>query len=177
MTEFLVDKKDRRASLQDIYNKMIYQNKIYKVKKYKNNGNFDMHFTGKRIADKNIYDLNNNELSTLIQNLIGNDIKKKSNRNFETRSYEEQYRDYLRMGRINSYDDYDDYLDDEEEEEIRSRVYIKDKHKKIYDYLYDSTKYEALLFRGLEYLDEDELQVRLNGEEIESHSKAKRLVK
>lgn len=177
MTEFLVDKKDRRASLQDIYNKMIYQNKIYKVKKYKNNGNFDMHFTGKRIADRNIYDLNNNELSTLIQNLIGNDIKKKSNRNFETRSYEEQYRDYLRMGRINSYDDYDDYLDDEEEEEIRSRVYIKDKHKKIYDYLYDSTKYEALLFRGLEYLDEDELQVRLNGEEIESHSKAKRLVK
>ncbi len=177
MTEFLVDKKGKGASLKNIYGKMIYQNKVYKINKHKTSGIFDMSFTNKRIEDKNIYDLNNNELSTLVQNLITNDIKKKSNHNVDRRSYEEQYRDYKRSGRTSYYDDYENYDDYDDYEEIKPKVHVKEKHKKIYDYLYDSTRYNALLYRGLEYLDEDELQERLSGKEPEKVEKAKRLVK
>ena len=173
MTEFLLDKKGKGASLRSVYNKMVYQNKVYKLNKYKNNSTFDMHFTNKKIEDKNIYDLNNNELSTLVQNLISNDMKKKNTRKIDTRSYEDQYRDYKRTGRIDGYDDYDDYDDYEE----KQKVHVKEKHKRIYDYLYDSTRYDALLHRGLEYLDENELQERLTGIEKEPEVKVKRLVK
>ena len=175
MTEFLVDKKGQGASLKSIYAKMIYQNKIYKVKKHKTSGAFDMNFTSKKIENKNIYDLNNNELSTLMQNLISNDMKRKSTQSIDRRSYEEQYRDYKRNSIISAYDyeDYDDY-EDYEEEPI---VHVKEKHKKIYDYLFDSIKYDVLLHRGLEYLNETELQARLSGKEPEVKEKGERLVK
>lgn len=175
MTEFLVDKKGQEASLKSIYAKMIYQNKIYKVKKHKTSAAFDMNFTSKKIENKNIYDLNNNELSTLMQNLISNDMKRKSTQSIDRRSYEEQYRDYKRNSIISAYDyeDYDDY-EDYEEEPI---VHVKEKHKKIYDYLFDSIKYDVLSHRGLEYLNETELQARLSGKEPEVKEKGERLVK
>ena len=134
-----------------------------------------MNFTSKKIENKNIYDLNNNELSTLMQNLISNDMKRKSTQSIDRRSYEEQYRDYKRNSIISAYDyeDYDDY-EDYEEEPI---VHVKEKHKKIYDYLFDSIKYDVLLHRGLEYLNETELQARLSGKEPEVKEKGERLVK
>jgi 16S rRNA (adenine1518-N6/adenine1519-N6)-dimethyltransferase len=171
MTEFLVDKKGKEASLKSIYSKMIYQNKIYKVNKYKNNSNFDMSFTSKNIENKNIYELNNNEVSTLAQNLITNDMKKKNTSNRDRRSYEDQYRDYMNAKYYN-YDNYDEYDDYDEYEEER-KIYVKEKHKKVYDYLYDSKRYLVLLNRGLEYLPEEKLQSYLTGKEEQSKAETK----
>ena len=45
--------------------------------------------------------------------------------------------------------------------------HVKEKYQRTYDYLYDMTRYDALLHRGLEYLEESELKDRLTGKVVE----------
>ena len=47
-----------------------------------------------------------------------------------------------------------------------------------YDYLYDMTRYDSLLHRGLEYLEESELKDRLTGKVVEElpEVKVKRVI-
>ena len=79
-----------------------------------------------------------------------------------------QYRLYLQTGRLdfNEYEE-DDYSDLDENFMPAKKVYIKEKYKRNYDYLYDMTRYDTLLHRGLEYLSEDEFQDRLTGKVVD----------
>ena len=151
MKELLVDKKNNRATIKRIYQLLIVQEKVYKQSKHKNSSSsIGMSFTSKNIEDKNIYELTNSQLSQLIQDLIRNDINIKS----KNRNQRRQSDDYSRffVGNRFVYSE-DDMLDEEDsEEEIFATV--KEKFQRKYDYLYDSTLYEMLLRRGLEY-DED----------------------
>ena len=151
MKEFLIDKKNNRATIKRIYQLLIVQEKVYKQSKHKNSSSSTgMSFTSKNIEDKNIYELTNSQLSQLIQDLIRNDINMKS----KNRSQRRQSDDYSRffVGNRFVYSE-DDMLDeDENEEEIFASV--KEKFQRKYDYLYESALYEMLLRRGLEY-DED----------------------
>ena len=159
MQNFLVDKKDSRASIGKIYSKILSQSKIYNVNKYKHNQSYvSTSFTSKMIEDKNIYELNNDQLSTLLQDLIANDMKTKSMKNdrkaddFDYDSKKKYtYKDF------EDYVDYEAYLEEEEREEqqFMKRGKVKKALSK-YDYMYDATAYNGLNHRGLEYMTQEE---------------------
>ena len=178
MREILMDKKLTHSSIKRIYQLMLLRGEIYKMGKHKNNMNsqFSNSFTSKTIENQNIYDLSHAQISQLVQDLIRNDISIKS-RNSSQRNTrrEDDYSKYFIENKFayNVTDfleesDFDDY--DEEEQTIKG----KSKFEKKYDYMYDSTKYDVLLHRGLEYLDPNELQEMLGNETKE---KALTLVK
>ena len=130
------------------------------------NSQLNTSFTSKTIENQNIYDLNHAQISQLVQDLIRNDISIKSRNSGQINTRrEEDYGKYF-IGNRFAYDvtdilegsDYDDY--DEEEQIIKG----KSKFEKKYDYMYDSTRYDVLLHRGLEYLDPNELQEMLGNE-------------
>ncbi len=155
MTEFLSDSKNRDATIKRIYQLMLARGEIYKTNKHKNNTtNISTSFTSQIIENKNIYELNHSQLSQLLQDLIKNDMRIKSqNSQRNNQRREPSLRDYLYM------DNYD--FDDEEDEE----EYIpKQKHLQTYDYMYDSIVYNALLNRGLEDLSQEELNELLGKE-------------
>ena len=143
LRELLMDKKGKSPSIGRIYQMMAAQGKVYKVGKYKNNeeGALSTKFTSNSILNSSIYDLNNLQLSQLIQDLVRNDKSIKS-RKFDTRRH---------------------YQDDEDEEP--KKVVSKHDHK--YDYLYDDRIYQVLLHRGLEYLNPAELKSRFGLPETE----------
>ena len=159
LREMLICKNGRRPSVKRVYELMLIQGKIYKASKHKNNMmkiSSTNKFTSKNIEDKNIYDLTNLQVSQLVQDLIRNDIKIKSSR--QRNRYHDDSEDISRFfvnGRFNyNYDE--DYFDEEEQIHVS-----KNKFEKKYDYMYDSTEYDVLMKRGLEYIDPEELQYML----------------
>lgn len=181
MREILMDKKLTHSSIKRIYQLMLLRGEIYKIGKHKNNmdSQFSNSFTSKTIENQNIYDLNHAQISRLVQDLIRNDISIKSRNSSQRNSRrEDDYSRYFVGNKFtyniadfleeSDYNDYDNY--DEEEQIIKGKA----KFEKKYDYMYDSTKYDVLLHRGLEYLDPNELQEMLGNETKE---KALTLVK
>lgn len=163
MREILTDKKGNRPTVGRIYQLMLAQDKIYKINKHKgsNSAASNPNFTSKTILNQNVYDLSNSHISQLVQDLIRNDVNIKSRNHSASRNgryAEDDISAYFVGGRfvMPSYeDDSDDY--DYEEEVVTS----KSKFEAKYDYMYDDTQYKALLHRGLEFLDEDELHILL----------------
>ena len=149
LTEMLTDKKDRKISIRKVYSQMLAQGKVYKVSKHKDHMNdiVSIKITSPIIENANIYDLNNSQISHLVQDLIRNDKNIKSKR-FDRRMDERDYR----VGRNITIDE--DYFEEDYEEVIRPQR----KYDSKYDYMYDATRYNALLIRGLENYSRDELQ-------------------
>lgn len=158
--ELLIDKKGNRPSVKRVYQLMLNQGKIYKISKHKHNLDIlSSSFTSKSIENQNIYDLNNNQISQLVQDLIRNDIKIKSRSRNTDRSNIMDYSKYFVNGKFEYVSE--DEVDDEQEEE-----YFYEKNSKFeqkYQYMYDSVPYEILLYRGLEYIDREELKQLLKG--------------
>ena len=95
--------------------------------------------------------------------MIRNDIGIKS-RNIRKRQQRESYGDISKYFVGNKFvynpdEDYQDECDDYEQVN-----FSKSKFEKKYDYMYDSKKYDVLLHRGLEYVDDSELQQMLGNE-------------
>lgn len=151
--ELLMDKKGKTPSIARIYQLMLAQGKVYKVGKHKNNieGVVDTKFTSANILNQSIYDLTNQQLSQLFQDLIRNDKGIKSRKFSERRVRED---DFMMI----------DEDDEFEEVEVR-RPTTKYDHK--YDYLYDDRLYQVLLHRGLEYVDPAELRAAFGFPPIE----------
>ena len=158
--ELLIDKKGNRSSVKKVYQLMLNQGKIYKVSKHKNNLDIlSSSFTSKSIENQNIYDLNNNQISQLVQDLIRNDIKIKSRNRNSNRSNGMDYSRYFVNGKFEYINEYEE--DSEQDEEC---FYEKNsKFEKKYQYMYESIPYEILLYRGLEYIDREKLQQLLKG--------------
>lgn len=208
LREMFVDKKGKGASIKEVYQTLIYQKGFYKINKYNGKvGSFDISFSSKKIENLNIYELNNDQLSTLIQDLIKNDVRIKTH-NQNNMNKQSSYDGYIRPGlTCKDYfdqfgyhtDDYEDVYEDDFEdnyedeslsnnsgivvytdkdfanydgeidysdseydnsetiEEYESRnLPVTKKEKNIlakYEKYYDSTVYEFLLQRGLEYID------------------------
>ena len=183
MSSFLTDKRGLAPSINRVYNMMLHQGKVYKINKHKSQSiSVNTDCTSKVIGDKNIYDLTNGQISTLIQDLIRNDQKNKSLTSRNHRDYDdpmEQYRRYKETGRLDSDFDFEDEEFDLDENFMPVRKnYVKEKYQRTYDYLYDMTRYDALLHRGLEYLEESELKDRLTGKVVEKlpEVKVKRVI-
>lgn len=160
MSEILMDRMNRHASVERVYQLMLSQGKIYNIKKHKstlqqNTGKF----TSKSISDSNVYDLTNAQISQLIKDLIKNDSKMKSKRSnsHNNRKSEDSYEYYMRTGRFDYCDE--DAYDDEEEQQAVTKW--QKKTEDTYAYLYDETRYNALLQRGLEFIKHEELMRRL----------------
>ena len=156
--ELLIDKKGNRPSIKRVYQLMLNQGKIYKVSKHKNNSNVIFSsFTSKSIEDKNIYDLNNSQISQLVQDLMRNDAKIKSRSRSNNRNNDMDYSKYFVNGKF-------EYVSEYEEEDDDEYVCMKNtKFEQKYKYMYESSAYETLLHRGLEYMDNEELQQLLKG--------------
>ena len=173
MSSLLSDKRGLAPSINRVYNMMLHQGKVYKLNKHKSQSiSVNTDCTSKVIGDKNIYDLTNDQISTLYQDLIRNDQNNKARSSRSGRDLDdpmEQYRRYKETGRLDSdFDSYDDEDYDLDENFMPvKRVHVKEKYMRTYDYLYDMTRYDALLHRGLEYLEEDELKDRLTGRVVE----------
>lgn len=183
MSSFLTDKRGLAPSINRVYNMMLHQGKVYKLNKHKSQSiSVNTDCTSKVIGDKNIYDLTNGQISTLIQDLIRNDQNNKARTSRSGRDLDdpmEQYRRYKETGRLDSDFDYEDEEFDLDENFMPVRQnYVKEKYKRTYDYLYDMTRYDALLHRGLEYLEESELKDRLTGKVVEElpEVKGKRVI-
>jgi len=164
MQHFLVDKKGSKASISRIYGMILAQGKVYNLNKYKDNFNLISHsFTSKLIENKNIYELNNDQLSTLVQDLIKNDMKVKSSK-FGKQIERKRVKSY---DEFESFEDYDFYLEELEKEEIRfekKSAAVKKANDK-YNYMNDATAYNVLAKkRGLEYLPQDEFISLVRGE-------------
>lgn len=172
MCELLSDKKGMAPSINRIYNMMLHQGKVYKLNKHKSQSiTMNTDCTSTVIGNQNIYELRNDQISSLIQDLIRNDQNNKARTSRSGRDLDDpmyQYRLYLQTGRLdfNEYEE-DDYSDLDENFMPAKKVYIKEKYKRNYDYLYDMTRYDTLLHRGLEYLSEDEFQDRLTGKVVD----------
>ena len=54
----------------------------------------------------------------------------------------------------------------DEDDETEQEVYVQDKYKRNYDYLYDMRRFYALLHKGLEFLPEETLRYYLNSQDI-----------
>ena len=125
LREMFVDKKGRGASIRDVYQALVYQKGLYKPDKHSSRVDlYDTSFTSKKIEDSYIYDLNNDQLSTLIQDLIKNDIKIKTQKQ-KRRNLQECFEEYLSY----KYQDYDydqqldeDYFDDDYTDDISDEV-------------------------------------------------------
>lgn len=163
--EMLMDKKGVHPSVKRVYQLMLNRGEIYKASKHKGNMNImstSTNFTSKNIEDKNIYELNNAQISQLIQDLIRNDvnIKSRNSNRSNNRSFDDDYTKYFVNGKFvyNPDEDYDNDFEDDYEEE---KIVGKEKFTKKYDYMYESQQYDTLLHRGLEFLSDDELQEKL----------------
>ena len=158
MSEILMDRTERVPSIERIYQTMLIQGKIYKVNKHKNCSQQKMgSFTSKGIRDSNIYDLTNAQISQLIKDLIKNDSAMKGARkSYNRHQNEDSYEYYLKTGKYDF--DEEDY---DEDEEISTTTKWQKKSEETYAYLYDEVRYNALLHRGLEFLETSELRRRL----------------
>ena len=157
LRELLIDKKGTRASIKKIYQLMLLQGKIYKLSKHKKKivDNSNINFTSANILNCNIYDLNNAQLSRLVQDLIRNDINMKLKNSVNGRE----------NSGIRSVDDIACYFinnrfvynpdEDIEDEYDDDCVSSRSKFEQKYDYMYDSLRYSVLLHRGLEFLEKD----------------------
>lgn len=170
MREILMDKKSTHSSIKRIYQLMLSRGEVYKMGKHKNSMDSPLSgsFTSKVIENQNVYDLNHAQVSQLVQDLIRNDISIKSkNKIHGNCQIDDVYSKYL-IGNRFAYNsagilvenDYGDYDDGAEKQIVRGKA----KFEKTYDYMYDSTRYDVLLHRGLEYLDSNELQEILGNE-------------
>lgn len=178
MKELLMDKKGNHPSVQRVYQLMLAQGKIYKINKHK--GNMmqldNSNFTSKNILNQNIYDLSNNQISQLVQDLIRNDINIKTRNGSSDRTRQRDYDDistYFVNGKFvmpSDDDSQDEYELEEEQATIKSKFAAK------YDYMYDQTQYDVLMHRGLEFIDPVELQTML-GISIERASSLSRRLK
>lgn len=172
MCELLSDKKGMAPSINRVYNMMLHQGKVYKLNKHKSQSiTMNTDCTSKVIGNQNIYELRNDQVSSLIQDLIRNDQNNKARTSRSGRDLDDpmyQYRLYKQTGKLDfkEYED-DDYSDLDDNFMPENSIHIKEKYKKTYDYLYDMTRYDALLHRGLEYLSEDEFQDRLSGKVVD----------
>jgi len=173
MRELLTDRKGNRPTIGRVYQLMLAQEKIYKISKHKGNSSAasNPNFTSKNILTQNVYDLSNTHISQLVQDLIRNDINIKSRNNAaHGRRYDEDdVSRYFVGSRFVMPDIDDDPEDDWEYEE--AALASKSKFAAKYDYMYDQTQYSALLHRGLEFLEEDELHILLgNLQKVEASS-------
>ena len=82
---------------------------------------------------------------------------KRSNSHNSHRQSEDSYEYYLRTGRF----DYCEEDEFDEEEEQQTVTKWQKKTEDTYAYLYDETRYNALLQRGLEFITHEELMARL----------------
>ena len=165
----LVDKKGSRPSVKRVYQLMMVRGEIYKANKHKNNISSVAisSFTSKNIEDQNIYDLSHSQISQLVQDLIRNDVSIKSkNSGRKLRRIEDEYSSYFSGNRfVYNPDDYAGDTDMEEDSR-ESTSNSRKKYEEKYQYMYESAQYDALLQRGLEYLEPGELQ-RLLGRTVE----------
>lgn len=162
MGEILMDRNGRKATVGKVYQTMLLQGRIYNLNKHKakSNQQQNRNFTSKSIECSNVYDLTNAQISQLIKDLIRNDTKMKSSNNKTTthRSYEDSYDYFVKTGRYD-YDETEEW--DEEEEEQGVVTKWQKKAEETYAYLYNEERYNALLHRGLEYVDKEELNKKL----------------
>lgn len=161
MGEILMDRMNRQPSVGRVYQLMLSQGKIYNIKKHKSALQQNTYkFTSKPISDSNVYDLTNAQISQLIKDLIRNDSKMKSKRGNSHNNYlqaEDSYEYYLRTGRFDYCEE--DEFDEEEEQSVVTKW--QKKTEDTYAYLYDETRYNVLLQRGLEFINHEELMARL----------------
>lgn len=161
---FFVDTKGAGASIKKVYSMILAQSKVYNVNKYKNNqASISTSFTSKNIEDKNIYELNNSQLSTLFQDLIRNDMNTKSKQNQKQSRIERM--DYRNFKTYEDYLDYEDMLEEQERNQMKTRKAQNAMSK--YEYMYDSTVYDALSHRGLEYISQEEFNALVSGQDYE----------
>lgn len=160
MSEILMDRNGRNATVGKVYQTMLLQGKIYNLNKHKAKTNQQQNrgFTSKSIECSNVYDLTNAQISQLIKDLIRNDTRmKSSNRRTNIhRSYEDSYDYFIKTGRY----DYDEAEEWDEEEEPSVVTKWQKKAEETYSYFYDEERYNALLHRGLEFIDKEELVKR-----------------
>lgn len=168
MSKLFVDKKGARPSIKRIYLMLLNSGEIYKANKHK--GTYDSGlgagFTSPAIETQNIYDLKGGQISQLVADLIRNDLSIKSRRLSGNSKLQRNKMDfgtiqYLLENQMLDTEDVPDEDDDVEEEETLS---VKEKFEKKYDYMFDITRYEALMHRGLERISDEELHRMLNGE-------------
>lgn len=151
MQQILMDRTDKNPTIGKIYNTMLLQGKIYNINKHKGEIQNSSKFTTKTIINSNVYDLTNAQISQLIKDLINNDFKMKS-QNKRKLQEEDQLEKYLRTG---FYDEFD-------EDEIVVKTKWQKKSEETYSYLYDESRYNFLLHRGLEFLDSEVLKSNLS---------------
>lgn len=161
LREMLIDRKGTHPSLKRIYQLMLAQGKIYKVNKHKNNSHTitSSGAISKNMENKNIYDLNNLQISQLVQDLIRNDISIKSRNSGRNNGRQMTSRDVTTYFNNGIYDYLDEDYEDEEEERVVKTS--KSKFERKYDYMFESTMYDALMHRGLENISEEELSTLL----------------
>lgn len=146
MGEFLTDKKGISPTINSIYQKLMAQGSIYNMKKYDSRGTDFSSFTSKTIGTKNIYDLNNMQLSQLVQDLIKNDTKIKGARGNSSRT---SIKPRYVLWEIEN-DDYE-YM----ETAVPVKTKKMKKAEKKFDYLLDDQRYNLLLRRGLDNIQEE----------------------
>lgn len=173
LKELLIDKKGTRSSIKKMYQLMLSQGKIYKPSKHKKMivGNTNTNFTSVNILNSNIYDLNNAQISQLVQDLIRNDVNMKLRNSSNGRSNDGiRSIDDIGIYFVNNRFVYnpDDDIDLEEDDKFVHTSRSKFEQK--YDYMYDSLRYDVLLHRGLEFLESKVLQNYLVNGYIESVS-------
>lgn len=145
--EMLMDRTGRSPSVDRVYQLMLAQGKIYKLNKHK--GNFSVTskaFTSRVIGNSSIYDLSNNQISQLIKDLIRNDSNQKGAKMASCHREEDSYQHYLRTGEYALEMD-EDF--DEEDTVVVTKAQRKSEEK--HEYLYNETRYNVLLHRGLEF--------------------------
>lgn len=162
MGQILMDRDGRKSTVGKVYQTMLLQGRIYNLNKHKAKSNQQQNrsFTSKSIECSNVYDLTNAQISQLIKDLIRNDTKmKSSNKKTSThRSYEDSYDYFIKTGRYD-YDETEEWDEDEEEQSVVTKW--QKKAEETYAYLYNEERYNALLHRGLEFVDKEELKKKL----------------
>lgn len=162
MGEILMDRNGRNATVGKVYQTMLVQGRIYNLNKHKakSNQKQSRSFTSKLIECSSVYDLTNAQISQLIKDLIRNDTKMKcSNKSTGThRSFEDSYDYFIKTGRYD-YDETEEWDEEEEEQSVVTKW--EKKAEETYAYLYSEERYNALLHRGLEFVDKEELNKRL----------------
>ena len=164
MRELLIDKKGMHSTIKKSYQLLLTRGEIYKANKHKGNTNslFNGRFTSSTIENKNIYDLNHAQISQLVQDLIRNDVRIKSQRTSQRKENLNDYTNYFVGNHFVYHSDFE-YEDEDDYEYEYDDVLEgqKLKFQKKYDYMFDSTQYNVLLHRGLEKVDPEELNVML----------------
>lgn len=162
MGEILLDRTERNPSIERVYQTMIAQGKVYKTGKHKDSFvQRSSAFTSKIIRDSNVYDLTNAQISQLIKDLIRNDSNMKGARVSSETGYRNEDLS-MRFTIASMYECEDDFEDGFEEDDVHKVVTKwQKKSEETYAYLYDETRYNVLLHRGLEFLNTSELKQML----------------